>query len=91
MLNTDQHSPNIRVSPAWGVLPLFIIELIFPLQKRMAFEDFQRNLRGVNGNSDFSPQYLVRSNYVIRGAPLIRGCANDILSEAYSTAYASGK
>ncbi|KAF8306441.1 Sec7-domain-containing protein [Clavulina sp. PMI_390] len=38
MLNTDQHSPNIR--------------------KRMTFEDFQRNLRGVNGTVDFEPEYL---------------------------------
>lgn len=25
----------------------------------MTFEDFQRNLRGVNGSVDFAPQYLV--------------------------------
>lgn len=29
-------------------------------QKRMTIEDYQRNLRGVNDGSDFSPEYLVR-------------------------------
>jgi hypothetical protein len=33
-------------------------ELFF--QKRMTIEDYQRNLRGVNDGSDFSPEYLVR-------------------------------
>jgi len=28
-------------------------------QKRMTIEDYQRNLRGVNDGSDFSPEYLV--------------------------------
>ncbi|KII88730.1 hypothetical protein PLICRDRAFT_41948 [Plicaturopsis crispa FD-325 SS-3] len=38
MLNTDQHSPQVR--------------------KKMTIEDYQRNLRGVNGGSDFSPEFL---------------------------------
>lgn len=29
----------------------------------MTLEDYQRNLRGVNGNSDFPADYLVRLGY----------------------------
>jgi hypothetical protein len=39
------------------VAPLFSLALVS--QKRMAIEDYQRNLRGVNDGSDFSPEYLV--------------------------------
>lgn len=28
------------------------------VRKRMSFEDYQRNLRGVNNNTDFSPEFL---------------------------------
>ncbi|KAL1746973.1 hypothetical protein HDZ31DRAFT_32906 [Schizophyllum fasciatum] len=38
MLNTDQHSPQIR--------------------KRMTFEDYSKNLRGVNDGQDFTEEYL---------------------------------
>ncbi len=31
----------------------------------MSFEDFQKNLRGVNNGGDFSPAYLVRVNFYI--------------------------
>ena len=40
-------------------------------QKRMAYADFARNLRGVNGGEDFAPQYLqdifdsIKSNEII--------------------------
>ncbi|TRM59389.1 hypothetical protein BD626DRAFT_550235 [Schizophyllum amplum] len=38
MLNTDQHSPQVR--------------------KRMTFEDYTKNLRGVNDGDDFTEDYL---------------------------------
>lgn len=40
-------------------------------EKRMTYNDFARNLRGVNGNKDFAPEYLqeiydsIRSNEII--------------------------
>lgn len=37
------------------------------LQKRMTIEDYQRNLRGVNDGSDFSPEYLVSGVVNVRG------------------------
>jgi len=57
MLNTDLHSPNLKVRS----YPCHRRFLPFTLpQKRMTLEDYQRNLRGVNENTDFSPEFLVR-------------------------------
>jgi hypothetical protein len=36
-------------------------------QKRMTIEDYQRNLRGVNDGSDFSPEYLVSGRVNVSG------------------------
>jgi Sec7-like guanine-nucleotide exchange factor len=33
----------------------------------MTIEDYQRNLRGVNDGSDFSPEYLVRGMVNVSG------------------------
>jgi hypothetical protein len=46
MLNTDQHSPQVR--------------------KKMAFEDYKKNLKGVNENSDFSDDFLVSRRVLAR-------------------------
>jgi Sec7-like guanine-nucleotide exchange factor len=57
MLNTDLHNPQIRVKRS--LLGAWMPDLS-GFQKRMSIEDYQRNLRGVNDNTDFSPEYLVR-------------------------------
>ena len=61
MLNTDLHSPNLKVCYylCHHRFPPFIL-----LQKRMTLEDYQRNLRGVNEKTDFSPEFLVRISLV---------------------------
>ena len=65
MLNTDLHNPQVRVSQHICVAHSFCPQ---PLaQKRMTIEDYQRNLRGVNDGSDFSPEYLVRGMVNVSG------------------------
>lgn len=54
---------EIKTQDAVHVLAFAIIMLNTDLhnpqvRKRMSFEDFKRNLRGVNDNSDFSPEFL---------------------------------
>jgi brefeldin A-resistance guanine nucleotide exchange factor 1 len=68
MLNTDQHNPQNRVSillPDSTSCYKIIDQTIPPSQqKKMALEDYKRNLRGVNDGEDFSPEYLVSSSRV---------------------------
>jgi golgi-specific brefeldin A-resistance guanine nucleotide exchange factor 1 len=61
MLNTDLHNPQVRVRQ-FKVRARISWLMLFS-QKRMTIEDYQRNLRGVNDGSDFSPEYLV-GNFV---------------------------
>jgi hypothetical protein len=58
MLNTDLHNPQVRVRGIRNDIAL-LFRLTLISQKRMTIEDYQRNLRGVNDGSDFSPEYLV--------------------------------
>ena len=49
----------------------------------MTIEDYQRNLRGVNDGSDFSPEYLVRD----RMHPRLIGDSHDSHSKLSTTLY----
>ncbi|KAJ2389063.1 GDP/GTP exchange factor for ARF [Coemansia sp. RSA 2603] len=51
MLNTDQHSPQVRA--------------------RMRFDDFARNLRGVNGGADFDQGFLAAVFDAVRDAEIV--------------------
>jgi brefeldin A-resistance guanine nucleotide exchange factor 1 len=63
MLNTDLHNPQIRVRPLYFFTrSLYLTQQ----QKRMTIEDYQRNLRGVNGGTNFSSEYLVGGFLVLK-------------------------
>jgi hypothetical protein len=51
----------------------------------MTIEDYQRNLRGVNGGANFSPEYLVGNH------PLLDICVLNSHSKTSMTQYANGK
>jgi hypothetical protein len=50
----------------------------------MAIEDYQRNLRGVNDGSDFSPEYLVSDGMSLG---LIRVVIHTARSKLFTTQY----
>ena len=52
-------------------------------QKRMTIEDYQRNLRGVNDGSDFSPEYLVGDGVHLR----LICVSNSFHSKPFTTLY----
>lgn len=59
MLNTDLHNPQVRVRLSISCSMGPLITAFW--QKRMTIEDYQKNLRGVNNGSDFTPEFLVRT------------------------------
>ncbi len=65
MLNTDLHNPQVRVCRFYAAIAHSLTHIPFS-QKRMTIEDYQRNLRGVNDGSDFSPEYLVGDGVYLR-------------------------
>lgn len=59
MLNTDLHNPQVRVSLIQRQASQWDTDHMLSRQKRMDIDAYSRNLRGVNDNSDFDPDYLV--------------------------------
>lgn len=62
---------EIHTADAAYVLAFSIIMLNTDLhspqvRKRMTVEDYSRNLKGVNDNKDFAPEYIVRQVLVTR-------------------------
>lgn len=45
---------------AYSIIMLNTDQFSPQVRKRMAFEDYQRNIRGVNADSDFSESFVVR-------------------------------
>ena len=82
MLNTDLHNPQVRVRQFKKAVCAPLGSYPIP-QKRMTIEDYQRNLRGVNDGSDFSPEYLVRDGM---GLSLLR-VTHAFRSKLFTTQY----
>lgn len=66
---SDDPDREIKTEDDTGVLAFSIIMLNTDqhnpqVRKRMTFEDYKRNVRGLNSGTDFAPDYLVNCIFV---------------------------